>query len=343
MWVVKINEIMLLEKKIKIKINKKNIEHIKSKGYDVNLKDIVEIKTEDINHGSHRIVKVKCDICGNEKEIMFQKYIKNINNGGFYACSSGCAQDKVKKTSMDKFGSKYYMQTKEYRDSVKKTNFKKYGVEYHLQSEEVKDKIKNTNLKKYGVENPFESDMIKEKIKNTNLKKYGVENPFESDMIKEKIKNTNLKKYGVENPQKNIDIRKRTKQNNFKKYGVYNTSQLNWVKEKVEKTNLKKYGVKSHFQLKDNIKKAIDKKRYNWYNKIRNEYDYNFLEVNYEDKYFIIECDKGHNYKILFKNFYLRNLINTINCTICNPMNSSSISGQEKNIYMNYIRKTIII
>jgi hypothetical protein len=59
-------------------------------------------------------IKVKCDICGKEKEIMFQKYIKNISNGGFYSCSSKCAQDKIKKTNKDKFGKEYYTQTNEY-------------------------------------------------------------------------------------------------------------------------------------------------------------------------------------------------------------------------------------
>ena len=85
---------MLLEEKIKIKVSMKNIEHLKSKGYDCELKDIIEIFTKDINEGSHILVKVKCDICGKEKEILFQKYIKNINNDNFYACSSKCAQDK---------------------------------------------------------------------------------------------------------------------------------------------------------------------------------------------------------------------------------------------------------
>lgn len=105
---------MILNKNIEIKINKKNINHIKSKGYDVKLKDIANINIKDLNHGSHIKINVRCDICSNEKEIMFQKYIKNINNGNFYACSSKCAQNKVKKTSISKFGDEYYMKTNNY-------------------------------------------------------------------------------------------------------------------------------------------------------------------------------------------------------------------------------------
>jgi len=141
---------MLIDKKIKLKINKKNINYIKSKGYDVELKDNIIIDTIDLNVGSHKLVKVKCDICNTEKIIMFQKYIKNINNGGFYACSSKCAQNKVKKTNFKKYGNDYYTQTYEYKDKIENNSLKKYGVKHYLQSEEIKNKIKNTNFKKYG-------------------------------------------------------------------------------------------------------------------------------------------------------------------------------------------------
>jgi hypothetical protein len=179
---------MIIDRKIEIKVNKKNIDHFKIKGYDVKLKDVINIKTEDLNHGSHKKIKVKCDVCGNEKEIMFQKYIKNVNNGDFYACCSKCAQKKVKKTNNDRFGSDYYTKTNKYRNDIRQTNLEKYGVvEHHLQSNEIKEKIKETNLKKYGVVNPFESNEIKEKIKETNLKKYGTDNPSKNKSVKDII------------------------------------------------------------------------------------------------------------------------------------------------------------
>ena len=68
---------MLLNEITKIKLSKKNIEHFKSLGYDGELKDVIEVSTMDINHGSHLLIDVKCDICGNVKKILFQKYIKN--------------------------------------------------------------------------------------------------------------------------------------------------------------------------------------------------------------------------------------------------------------------------
>jgi len=181
---------MLIEKNIKIKVSKKNISHLISKGYIVKLKDIINIKTEDLNTGSHLIIKVKCDICNTEKELSFQKYIKNIKNDNFYACSSKCAQDKVKKTSFKKFGTEYYMQTNEYKERVNISDQEKYGC-HHTQNENIKNKIKNTNLKLYGAENVFASEEIKNKIKKTNMNIYGVENPSYSKEIKEKLSITN--------------------------------------------------------------------------------------------------------------------------------------------------------
>ena len=120
---------MIIDDKILVKISKKNIDHVRSRGYNVELKDVIIIKTEDLNIGSHKLINVRCDVCGNDKKIMFQKYVKNIKNGGYYACSSKCAQGKVKKTCIDKFGKDYYTHTDEYDNDVKESSMVKYGVE----------------------------------------------------------------------------------------------------------------------------------------------------------------------------------------------------------------------
>ena len=199
---------MLLEKKIKIKVSKKNIKHLISKGYDCKLKDNMEIFTKDINPGSHTLVKVKCDICEKEKEISFQKYIKNIENCNFYACSSKCAQEKVKKTNLKKFGTEYYTQTDEYKGSYKDTCLEKYGVDHHLKNDDIRNKQKITNINKYGVENVFGNYEIKEKIKKTNLNKYGFENPSKNKSIQNKI-SVELKEW---NKIKNLEF--------YKKYNI---------------------------------------------------------------------------------------------------------------------------
>jgi very-short-patch-repair endonuclease len=183
---------MIIDEKFKIKVSKKNIEHFKNKGYTkIKLKDIIVINSDELNKGSHLEVKVKCDICSKVKKLSYQKYIKNISNGDYYACSSKCAQRKVKKTSIAKFGTEYYTQTDDYKTKIEKSNLKKYGTKHHIQSDIIKTKIKKSNLEKYGTENVFGNDLIKEKIKKTNLEKYGAENPSYSKEIKMKIGNKN--------------------------------------------------------------------------------------------------------------------------------------------------------
>ena len=186
---------MIKKKKYEIKISKKNSEWLKNKGYIFNQGDIIIINTEDLPEGSHKKIHVKCDICGNEKEIMFQKYIKNIKNGGFYACSSKCAQEKVKNTTNKKYGSDYYMQTEEYTKRVKETSLKNYGVEHFTQSDEVKQNQEKTCLKKFGKKTYLQCEDYKIKMKDF-LGEY--DNVFQMEEIKEKSRKTMMKNYGVE-------------------------------------------------------------------------------------------------------------------------------------------------
>ncbi len=183
---------MLIDKTIKVKVSKKNIEHFKKLNIECNLKDTIEIDPINLNEGSHILVNVKCDICGNEKTLLFQKYIKNIKNGGIYCCSSKCAQEKVKNTSLKNFGSEYYTQTNEYKKRHRETSLKKYGVEHSSQNEDVKNKGKKTSMERYGVDNPSKSQIIKDKIRNIFLEKYGVENISELDYIKNKISKNSI-------------------------------------------------------------------------------------------------------------------------------------------------------
>ncbi len=77
-------------------------------------------------------------------------------------------------------------------------------------------------------------------------------------------------------------------------YNISYISQIDEVKDKIKKNNIKKYGVSSHFQLKDNIRKSIESRRMNWFSTIKNNYDYDFIDINYSRKIINIKCDKGH-------------------------------------------------
>ena len=75
---------MLLTKFIKIKIHPTTFNHYEEKGYDVNVGSEILVKVEDLTKSSTYKVKVKCDVCGSEKELSFNKYLKNISKHNLY-------------------------------------------------------------------------------------------------------------------------------------------------------------------------------------------------------------------------------------------------------------------
>jgi hypothetical protein len=133
---------MILESVIKVKLNSKNIEHYKSKGYDVSEKEI-KINTIDLISGSSRKINVRCDICNYDKILPFREYMRSYNNGGYYSCSAKCSMDKNKIT-----------------------NLKNYGVENVSQIDEIKKRKEETCLNNHGMKFGF----LSEKSKYTLLK-----------------------------------------------------------------------------------------------------------------------------------------------------------------------------
>jgi hypothetical protein len=188
---------MIKTKSLEIKICRRNIKDIKNffKNDDLAINDLVEIPIKLLSENSHFKVLCICDKCGIEKTIMYQKYIKNIKNGGYYSCSSKCSQDKVKSTSKSKYGEEYYTKTKEYSNRSKKTNNEKYNSDFYLTSDVGKNKIEKIINDKYGVKNPFESNEIKEIIKIKNKQKWGNENPSKNEEIKKQISVSNKKSW----------------------------------------------------------------------------------------------------------------------------------------------------
>jgi len=57
------------------------------------------IKIEDLSIGSNVEVLVKCDYCGNEKNIKYKEYNKNISKNGNFSCSYKCGVLKRKETN----------------------------------------------------------------------------------------------------------------------------------------------------------------------------------------------------------------------------------------------------
>ena len=94
---------MLITKEVEIVLNPENINRFELLGYNIpryydksNYKTSVKrgtkliIKVEDLTPSSHNMVKVKCDYCGEEKDIEYRYYYNNINNEFInkYACKN---------------------------------------------------------------------------------------------------------------------------------------------------------------------------------------------------------------------------------------------------------------
>jgi hypothetical protein len=128
---------MILNNYCKVKLNSSNKETYIKLGYIGKIGDEIDVNVRDLTKGSHSIVQVKCDSCGEEKDIMYNQLIKN-NSLENYICKT-C--------------------------NNKKNLLEKYGVNNVFQLKNIKEKIKLTNLEKYGVENPSHLKRLKKKRK----------------------------------------------------------------------------------------------------------------------------------------------------------------------------------
>lgn len=205
---------MIIDKCITIKISTSNKKHFLSLNYcDIKIGDELIVLVSELKTGSEIKIKVKCDICGNEKYLKYRTYLKSLKNHNIYACSTKCSSIKNKKTKLEKYGSENYYNIEKYKN----TCIKKYGVEFGLQSDKIKEKTKRTKLEKYGDENYNNIDKNRKtklekhgdenynnriKFKETNIKLYGVE--YYPNV--EKYKKTFYEKYGCENPQQDLNI-----------------------------------------------------------------------------------------------------------------------------------------
>lgn len=220
---------MILTKKIKIKASGSSLKYYKELGYKVNHGEELLIPIKHLHPGSKQIIRAKCDVCGNEKEISHYVYNKSCGSYGFHSCSSKCSMEKKKKTLM-----------------------KNYGVEYFSQSDEIKHKILITVQEKYGCDNPAQSKKVQDKMRKTSLERYGVENAMQNTEVYNKSKQTKLSKYNDEN----YNNREKYKNTIFENHGVENPSKINEIKQKKIETCLKNHRVKHPFQMANFLEKS---------------------------------------------------------------------------------------
>jgi hypothetical protein len=234
---------MIIDKEIEILVkSSRTIFKLKEIGIVAKINDTIKLPIDRLWKKSNIKVKVKCDICENNKYLNFSMYNKNIDKYDIYTCSNKCASFKNKKTNLERYGFENYYNI----EKVKKTNLERYGVDFVLKLDDIREQSRLTKISKYGDENFNNRD----KFKETNLERYGDENFNNRD----KFKKTNLERYGTESYSKTNEYLEKVKKTNLERYGVDNYSKTNEYIEKVKKTNLERYGVESSNSV-DFIKK----------------------------------------------------------------------------------------
>lgn len=154
---------MIKDSLIRINISYRNITHYKKLGYTPILNETLSIKTEDLPTSSHVRIVAICEICRNEREIQYHKYIVNKKRHGFYGCNI-CSRQKAALTSLELYGLDNYSKTKECRKRVEKTNLEKFGYKTNLINPNYIKLIKKILNEKYGTDKFFE-------IKSENKKR----------------------------------------------------------------------------------------------------------------------------------------------------------------------------
>lgn len=135
----------------------------------------------------------RCKVC--DKELSLNQTIENRTY-----CSVSCKNedkdfwlDKMKKTSLERYGEISNFKTEEFLAKTRKTCLVKYGVEGIQKSEYVKNKIKETNKKRYGHECSLHG-INEEKTRNIVLNRYGNSYYILSDLGKQQLHETWSKK-----------------------------------------------------------------------------------------------------------------------------------------------------
>lgn len=118
-----------------------------------------EVEFTYFTKGYRDYCSVKCSSNSEDKKIAItstcqEKYgVKNIGE---------VTRQKALETMDIRYGS-HISKTKQYKEKLKTTSLQRFGVEHPFQSDEIKNKIKETCLERYGFENPNKNKEVRDK------------------------------------------------------------------------------------------------------------------------------------------------------------------------------------
>jgi len=117
---------MVLDEFVEVKWHSRNKNFFTNKGYVFTfMSDVFVVKTSDLMKSSHVKIRVKCDVCGNEKTLRYFVYLDNIKSGGYYGCTNKCSMNKYFNSNIEKYGVKYATELDVIKKKRKQTCLKK--------------------------------------------------------------------------------------------------------------------------------------------------------------------------------------------------------------------------
>lgn len=147
------------------------------------------VKVEDLQPSARVKVKVICDYCHKEFEMLMYAYTRSTKNSTTVACDS-CKVKKTRNTMLEKYGTENCMQVPEIRHKMVTTLEEKYGVSVPSQLPQHTEAMKH-----------YDKELAKERYIQTCLNRYGVDNAAKLPATIDKMKQTCIEKYGGESSQ----------------------------------------------------------------------------------------------------------------------------------------------
>ena len=256
---------LILPQTVKVRTNPSNCKHYKEKGYEFKkCGDFIEVNVLDLPKGSTVKVKVVCDICGHESEVLYCYVNKNISNGTLITCrSNSCTNKKREDTNLERYGHICSLQSEEAKKKTKDTCMKKYGVDNPFGSKEIQNKSKKTCQSHFGCEYPTQSKIVQDKLKKTFKNHFGCNNPMQYKVIQDKAKATCKERYGVEYGAQSETIKNKAKITCQKKYGGNSAMCSEEIQNKSKITCKERYGVEYAMQNEEIKNKMLNSFQFN--------------------------------------------------------------------------------
>lgn len=307
---------MVLPQEVEMTWCNLNKKYYENKGYiftGYRNKFLVDIL--DLPEGSSKLIKVKCEYCGeiiNKSYFDYNKWKKL--NALDKDCCKKCIGEKIKESNQIIYGTNSTMQVPEHKATYYKAIQDKYNKDNISQIDEVKLHKIQTNLEHWGVEYILQNEEIKQKIFQTNIDKYGYKSPMQNENIKAKNLKTNLIRYGKSRYIHTDKGRKHIEENNMKKYGFTYYFKTDEFKIKFKNTCQERFGCDNPLQNEEIKQKSLNTMYKNQsgicstqqkyiFNllggKLNYPVNYCMLDIAFPDELIYLEYDgSGHNLSV---------------------------------------------